>query len=398
MAVTSATAFCRLKLPMIDHSRLENLLRDLVHIESVNPDLVRGGSGEEEIARHVAGALQRAGIPARVDEIAPRRANVVATLRGRREGRTLMLNGHLDTVGVEGMSEPFSGRLEDGCLYGRGAQDMKGGLAAALVAMETLAREGLEKGQVVLTAVADEECRSRGTRALLESGVRADAAIVLEPTAMELATAHKGFAWAEVETLGRAAHGSRPQEGRDAILHMGRVLAGIEELEQELCSRPVHPLLGRGSVHASLISGGQELSSYPAGCKLSLERRLLPDEDGFTFERELAQIITRLSRSNPSFQVRTVITYAAPALETPREAPIAQALFESARAVVGGRARFGGASFWTDAALLVAAGIPSVLFGPGGDGLHSTVEYVILEDVALVAEVLVKCVRAFCNA
>jgi acetylornithine deacetylase len=383
---------------MIDRRRVESLVRDLVQIESVNPDLVPGGSGEAKVAGYVADVLNDAAVPARVDEIAPQRANVVAELRGRRKGRSLMLNGHLDTVGVEGMPDPFSGRLEDDRLYGRGAQDMKGGLAAALVAIETLAREGLEKGQVILAAVADEEYRSLGTKALLESGVRADAAIVLEPTAMEVATAHKGFAWAQVETLGRAAHGSRPEEGRDAVLHMGRVLSGIEELEQELTSRPKHPLLGRGSVHASLISGGQELSSYPASCRVSLERRLLPGEDGSTFERELADIITGLSQADPHFQARGTVTYAAPALETPRETPIAQALFDSARAVLGERARFGAASFWTDAALLTGAGMPSVLFGPGGDGLHSTVECVNLEDVALVAEVLVKCVRAFCEA
>jgi acetylornithine deacetylase len=383
---------------MIDRRRLESLVRDLVQIESVNPDLVTGGSGETRIAGYVADVLERIGVPARVDEIAPQRANVVAELRGRREGRSLMLNGHLDTVGVEGMRDPFSGRIEDCRLYGRGAQDMKGGLAAALAAIETLARERLEKGQVILAAVADEEYRSLGTKALLESGVRADVAIVLEPTAMEVATAHKGFAWAEVETLGRAAHGSRPEEGRDAILHMGRVLSGIEEVQQELSSRPTHPLLGRGSVHASLISGGQELSSYPASCKVSLERRLLPGEDGSTFERELADIITELSQVDAHFRAQSGVTYAAPALETPREAAIAQMLLESARAVLGERARFGAASFWTDAALLTGAGMPSVLFGPGGDGLHSSVEYVNLEDVALVAEVLVKCARAFCEA
>jgi acetylornithine deacetylase len=382
---------------MIDRRRVESLLRSLVQIDSVNPDLVPGGSGEADIARYVADVLKRTGVAVRVEEMAPRRANVVAVLRGQQEGRTLMINGHLDTVGVEGMPDPFSGKLEDGRLYGRGAQDMKGGLAAALVAIETLAQEGLEKGQVVLAAVADEECRSLGTRALLESSVRADAAIVLEPTAMELATAHKGFAWAEVETVGRAAHGSRPEEGRDAILHMGRVLGGIEELERDLISRPAHPLLERGSVHASLISGGQELSSYPANCKVSLERRLLPGEDGFTFEHELELILARVHRADPRFQASAKVTYAVPALETPKEAPIAQILFEAVQSALGARARLGAASFWTDAALLDGAGIPSVLFGPGGEGLHSSVEYVNLEDVALVAEVLVKCIRAFCK-
>jgi len=373
------------------------VLSQLVKIESVNPDLVPGGSGEEAIARHLAQSLQSAGLEVRLQELSPGRLNAIGVLKGSGAGRSLMLNGHLDTVGVAGMEAPFLPRIENGLLYGRGAQDMKGGVAAALVAVATLAREPRLRGDVVFAGVADEEYKSAGTRALLASGVRADAAIVMEPTALEVVTAHKGFAWAEIETLGRAAHGSRPEEGLDAIAFMGRVLVEIERLQESLNAGPGHAILGCGSIHASLISGGQELSSYPAQCRLNLERRLVPGEDATTFNGELQGIITKLTEQDPRFQARITIGYSAQALETSREAAIAQALARAAKSVMGHEAPFGTQSFWTDAALLSQAGIPSVLFGPGGAGLHSASEYVRLDQVLQCAETLAACARDFCG-
>ena len=381
---------------MIDRAQIASVLSDLVKIESINPELVARGSGEAAIARYVADFLRRAGLKARVQKLGRYRANVVGVLRGRGGGQTLMLNGHLDTVGVAGMENPFSARVEAGRLYGRGAQDMKGGIAAALLASSILAGETRLRGDLVVAAVADEEYKSIGTRALLDE-IKTDAAIVMEPTGLEIATAHKGFAWATVETLGKAAHGSRPQDGVDAIAMMGRVLGGIESLQAKLEGAPAHPLLGSGSVHASIISGGQELSSYPSDCRLSVERRLLPGEDASTFERELGEIVSHLGREDRKFRARTTMGYSALALETARECPIAQTLLGCARKVVGRPAKFGAQSFWTDAALLNDSGIASVLFGPGGAGLHSPVEYVRLEDVALCAETLVECAKEFCE-
>ena len=381
---------------MIDRAQVAAVLTDLVKIESINPELVAGGSGEAGIARYVADFLRSAGLKTRVQKLGPHRANAVGILRGRGGGKSLMFNGHLDTVGVAGMEAPFSARVEKGRLYGRGAQDMKGGIAAALLAAATLAADSRLPGDLVVAAVADEEHQSLGTRALLEE-IKTDAAIVMEPTGLEVATTHKGFVWATVETVGNAAHGSSPQDGVDAIAMMGRVLGEIENLQKNLGAAPGHPLLGAGSVHASIISGGQELSSYPAFCRLSVERRLLPGEDASTFERELGEIVSRLSQQDSKFRARTVMGYGALALETARECPIAQTLLGCARKIVGRAAKFGAQSFWTDAALLNEAGIASVLFGPGGEGLHSAVEYVCLEDVALCAETLVECAREFCE-
>lgn len=381
---------------MIDLPRVTEVLRDLVRIESVNPQLVPGGSGEQTIARYVADYLGGAGLEARVEEVSPGRWNAVGILRGQGDGKSLMLNGHLDTVGVENMSEPFSARIENGRLYGRGAQDMKGGVAAALIAAATLAKQPPLKGDLVVAGVADEEYMSAGTRALLEN-VRTDAAIVMEPTNLEVATAHKGFVWAKVETQGRAAHGSRPQEGIDAIALMGRLLGEIEGLQEKLSSGAGHPLLGCGSVHAALISGGQELSSYPEQCRLNLERRLIPGEGASTFERELREIVSSLESQDSRFRAHIEMGYSASALETVRESSIAQVLLGCAQKVVGPSAHFGAQTFWTDAALLNDAGIPSVLFGPGGEGLHSTTEFVRLEEVKLCAETLAECARNYCG-
>jgi acetylornithine deacetylase/succinyl-diaminopimelate desuccinylase family protein len=381
---------------MIEKSRIAEVVADLVQIESINPKLVPGGCGEAAVARYVVDFLRGAGLDARLQDLGEGRWNVIGILRGRGKGRSLMLNGHLDTVGVEGMAEPFSARIENGRLYGRGAQDMKGGVAAALLAVVALAEGPRLHGDVVIAGVADEEYQSVGTRELMKT-VQADAAVVMEPTGLEVAVAHKGFVWADIECRGRAAHGSRSQEGLDAIAFMGRVLGEIESLQARLSAGVGHPLVGCGSVHASLISGGQELSSYPEKCRLSLERRLIPGENASTFEGELRGIIARLKARDPHFNARVEMGYSALALETAQESLIARTLLASARKVVGPSAKFGVQSFWTDAALLNDAGVPSVLFGPGGGGLHSKLEYVELEDVRLCAETLVQCAKAFCE-
>ena len=188
-----------------------------------------------------------------------------------------MLCGHVDTVGVDGMAAPFDPVERDGRLYGRGAQDMKGGVAAMIDAARMVAEGGLPAGRLIVAAVVDEEYASIGADALVTRW-RADGAVVTEPTDMQIAIGHKGFAWFEVETRGRAAHGSRPREGRDAILRMGRVLGELEALDRRLQAAPPHPLLGTASLHASIIDGGRELSSYPDRCGLKLERRTVSGE------------------------------------------------------------------------------------------------------------------------
>ncbi len=371
------------------------LLRDLVAIDSVNPTLVPGGAGEAAIADRVATELRQAGLDVEVTDIAPGRPNVVARLEGRAPGQTLVLCGHTDTVGVEGMSAPFDPVERDGRLYGRGSQDMKSGVAAVVDAAVTLARDGgLDSGCLVVAAVADEEHASLGADAFATTH-RADAAVVTEPTGLRLATCHKGFEWVEVETRGRAAHGSRPAEGRDAILGMGRVLAGLDAVNARLAAGVPHPTLGVASLHASTIEGGRELSVYPDRCRLRFERRTLPGEPVDAGLHEVCGVLEVLTRDDPRFEGTARSLLSRPPYVVADDAPICRALGDlwSAR---GGDATPTGMSYWTDAAILSAAGTPSVLFGPTGAGLHGAEEYVEVDSVRACRDVLVELARGFC--
>jgi acetylornithine deacetylase len=370
----------------------ERLVSELVAIDSVNPTLVPGGAGEAEIARFAAGWMEQAGLDVEVVEPEPGRPSVVGIARGRGGGRSLMLCGHLDTVGVEGMEQPHSARVRDGRLHGRGGYDMKGGVAAAMLAAAAVARSGLA-GDVIVAAVADEEHSSIGVQAVLERR-RANACVVTEPTGLDVMVAHKGFAWWELTATGRAAHGSQPDLGIDAIAAMGPVLIALAELERTLGARR-HELLGPGSVHASLIEGGRELSSYPDRCVLSIERRTLPGEGAGQLDAELARLVAAAGGSAAELSGRTTLVRA-PFEVSPQE-PIVALLLERATARLGRAPAVRGHSAWMDAAFTAAAGIPTVVFGPDGAGAHAIEEWVDLASVAACAEVLADTARAFCG-
>jgi acetylornithine deacetylase len=365
---------------------VETLLGRLVSIDSVNPTLVPGGAGEREIAGFVAGWAEDAGL--RVEIVAPERErpSVVATAGGKGGGRSLMLNAHLDTVGVAGMAAPHEPRLEDGRLHGRGSYDMKGGLAACMLAAAAAAEEGLA-GEVIVTAVSDEEHSSIGVQAVLER-IRADACVVTEPTELRVCVAHKGFAWWRITARGRAAHGSRPDLGSDAIARMGPALGGVAELDRRLESR-VHPLVGRASVHASLIAGGQELSSYPERCVLDVERRTLPGETRDDLEGELRGLLGGALDGE--------ITLIREPFEVDADEAIVDVVGRQAAAVLGRRPELVGAPYWMDAAFTSAAGIPTVVFGPRGAGAHATDEWVDLGSVRTCAETLLATAIEFCR-
>jgi acetylornithine deacetylase len=296
-----------------------------------------------------------------------------------------MLNAHMDTVGVVGVTDPFTARLEGNRLYGRGAHDMKGSLAACMLATAEAARRGL-RGDVVLTAVSDEEFASVGTAAVAAS-IRADAAIVTEPTEMQLAIAHRGFVCFEIETIGRAAHGSRPHLGIDAIAKMGRVLVEIEGLDRQLRAHPTHARLGSGSVHASLIEGGQEYSSYPARCLLQAERRTIPGETAELAEREIRDILSVSGREDPEFSGEVRVIASREPFEVAEDAELVEIVRRSGASVTGVEPDVVGVSFWADSALLAAAGIPTVLFGPRGEGAHAEVEWVDIGDLERCVEI-----------
>lgn len=375
----------------MEHAR--QLLRDLVAINSINPSLVPGAPGEGDAAACLAGALRASGLDVTTADVAPGRPNVVGVLEGAQPGPTLLLCGHLDTVGVDGMDAPFTPVERDGRLYGRGTQDMKGGLAACAGAAHLLAAEGLSRGRLIVAGVVDEEYASIGAEALVRDW-RADGAVITEPTDLSVAVAHKGFAWLELQTYGRAAHGSRPDEGRDAILAMGRILGVLERFDQELRARPTHARLGSGSLHASTIAGGTEASMYPAHCRLFVERRTLPGEDGARALHEIEQMLAVLRKNDAEFKADVRLVVDRPGYELDERAELPQQLVVAGRAR-GLEAKITGMTYWTDAAILGAAGIPTVIFGPRGAGLHSPDEYVELASVDECAYTLAALARQF---
>jgi acetylornithine deacetylase len=370
------------------------LLRDLVAIDSVNPTLVPGARGEAAVARRLADELRSSGLTVEITDIAPGRPNVVGVLEGRRRGRSLMLCGHTDTVGISGMARPFAADIRDGKLFGRGSQDMKGGIAAMVTAARTIVESGgLDRGRLLIAAVADEEHSSIGADVLVKTWT-AHAAVVTEPTGLDVAVAHKGFQWVAVETRGRAAHGSRPRDGRDAIMRMGRVLSRLERLEKSLRDGAPHDLLGQSSLHASIIDGGEELSSYPAKASLQFERRTLPGEPPDIGLTEIMTILEQLRQEDAEFEADARMVFGREPYAIDPSSPLPDALIRAASSV-GCGARRVGMTFWTDAAILGAAGIPTVIFGPGGAGLHSTEEYVLVEDVCRCRDALVELARTF---
>jgi acetylornithine deacetylase len=371
------------------------LLRDLIAIDSVNPSLVPGGAGETGVAARAADEMRAIGLDVEVTEIVPGRPNVVGVMEGPRPGPCLMFCGHLDTVGVTGMKAPFDPVERDGRIYGRGSQDMKGGLAAMVGAASRLAASGgIKAGRLILAGVADEEYASIGAESLVTRW-KADAAVVTEPTDLIVAIGHKGFSWLEISTQGRAAHGSRPRDGRDAILRMGRVMSRLEQLDRDLQSRTPNPVLGTGSLHASLIEGGREMSTYPDRCVLKMERRTIIGESLDTALDEVRLILEELKRQDTDFEASVTFMFGREPYQIAEGHQLTHAICEAVLAT-GRDARHSGMSFWTDAAILGSAGIPTVIFGPGGAGLHGIEEYVIAEEVLACSDALAHLAAGFC--
>ena len=380
----------------IDTAYTTRVLQDLVRINSVNPVLDPASPGERAIAEYVGDAMSSLGAEVRYHEPKPGRVSVVARLGGSAPGRSLMFNAHADTVDVAGMPEPFSGDLRDGRVYGRGAFDMKGGLAAMMGAVKALADAGSpHAGEVLLAAVADEEYASLGTEDLLRH-YRPDAAIVTEPTALDICLAHKGFAWFEVTTRGKAAHGSRFDLGVDANMRMGRVLAGLDVLEQDVRARRPHPLLGPPSLHAATIAGGSGLSTYAASCRLQVERRTIPGEGRPAITDEIRSLLRGLVERDPSFEADLEVLLVREPFEVSPDAAIVRAVTEAATAVLGRRPSFVGQTPWMDAALLAGAGAETVVFGATGEGAHAKEEWVDLASVHQLARCLAESAVRYC--
>jgi acetylornithine deacetylase len=371
-----------------------DLTRQLVSIESVNPTLAPGDAGEGEIARFVTTWAEGNGLTAETIPTADGRPNVI--VRGRRtaDGPTLMLCGHLDTVGLGAMERPLEPRIDGDRLIGRGAYDMKGALAATLVACRDATRAGVN-GQVIVAAVADEEHASLGIQAVLEH-VTADAVIVTEPTELAIGIAHRGFVWVEIEVIGRAAHGSRPHLGVDAIFRTGPVIAALEAYNVRLQGQR-HPLLGPALLHASLIAGGSEMATLPDHVLLSVERRTIPGETQAMVEAEIEAVLRACRAADPALRAVARVTLARDPFEIDASHPFVGVVRDAAASVLGAPPAVDGLSFWADSAFTAAAGIPTVLFGPAGEGAHADDEWVSVGSLVTCAQVLTAAAHAFCR-
>jgi acetylornithine deacetylase len=375
-----------------------SLARAMVRIPSVNPAMEVGGSAEGEVSRRVGEWLRGWGFETSIPEVAPGRFNVVARHppeKARAQGPTLLFNGHLDTVGVDGMVvPPFEGRIEDGHLIGRGSCDMKGGVAALLSASAALARTG-HPGTVIVALTADEEHASLGMQALVDGGVHADAAIDCEPTSLAVMPAHKGFVWIRGLFRGRAAHGSRPDLGIDAIQHAAMYMTALDALAERLARTPAHPLLGRPSFHVGTIRGGSSPSVYPELCEVVFERRTLPGEREADVEQEFRSVLESVLASQNRLDALLEMTLARPGTEVPVSTPLVQGLLAAA-AAEGVEPRVEGMTAWVDAALLNEAGVPAVCFGPGSIArAHTADEWAPIDEIERCARILERFARAF---
>lgn len=383
--------------PKIDEKFLIEILTGMVKINSVNPGLVPNAPGEKEIVEYIAHHLSQIGIETVIDEIDNNRYNVTGVIKGSGDGKSLMFNGHTDTVSVEKMENPFSAEISDGKLYGRGSYDMKGGLAAMLTAAKALVESKIElKGDLVLAFVADEEYDSKGTEKLLEK-IITDGAIVTEPSDLNVCIGHRGFGLFEITTTGKVAHGGRPDEGIDANMQMGKVLNELKHLSDELNNMEPNPLLGKPSLHVPVINGGTEPFTYSGECKITVEWRSVPGDTSKEVLDKLHKIIQKLSDEDEKFNASIKKVMWRDPFETNKSNEIVKCLAGSVKNVTGKEPNYIGHNWWEDSGLIGEQGIDTVIIGPEGAGLHTENEWVEINSVLMLSEILLKTAVEYCN-
>ncbi|MGD8415252.1 MAG: M20/M25/M40 family metallo-hydrolase [Candidatus Latescibacterota bacterium] len=380
-----------------DHEFILNTLQSLVRIDSRNPGLEAGAPGEMELARHVRSLLGSWGYQPEMHDLAGNRANVVVRRPGTGSGPSLMINVHMDTVGVAGMDDPFSGAFRDGRVYGRGSQDTKGGMAAVLALAHALS-EGSEDlaGELVFAFVADEENDSIGTADLVER-VRTDAAVVIEPSELDVVIGHRGFGIFRIQTRGKTAHGGRPDLGVDANMHMVLALAELEPLRTEWAQQWRHPHLGSPSLHVPVLSGGRHRFVYSDACQADVECRVVPGQTAEDTERAVRRAVERATAGRSDLDVRVEPEMWRSPYEIDPDRPIVRATLAAGTRVLGREPRTGWHGWWEDSGLIGDAGIDAVVLGPTGAGLHTETEWVDVESVVQLADILLQTVREYCG-
>lgn len=372
------------------------LLCALTEINSVNNTLVPGAPGESEIADFIGQWFTDRNFEVTRLEATPGRPSIVACSKGATTDSKIMLNGHIDTVTIASYEgDGLKAIRKDGNVYGRGTFDMKGGLVAQMVAAHRAVQLGIT-GQVIVAAVSDEEHGNIGTEEVLKH-FTADVGIVAEPTMLGLTVSHKGFVWFDLTINGMAAHGSRHDLGIDAISKAGYALVALDKYATELTARPHVKYLETPSVHASIIKGGEEISSYPAQCTIAIERRTVPGETPEGVRAELVAILDEVAANTKDFSYELGGGFTRAPLQVSEDHEIVRLIQNHFQSHTGNPIEFRGEWYWTDAALMNDAGITTVLFGVDGEGAHAAIEWATESSVHIVADVLTDVVVQWCN-
>jgi acetylornithine deacetylase len=373
---------------VIDRSDLTALLSDLVRIPSVNPRMGTG-TGEAEIARYLIERLRGLGLTPAVTDVQPGRPNVLVTAAGRAGGRHLLFEAHTDTVPPStGQADPFTPRLDGDRLYGRGACDTKASVAAMVTALQSVLSLPARAATITVAFTMGEEAGHLGAMALVESGFRADGAVVGEPTSLDLVVAHKGAARFKVAVAGRSAHSSNPQEGVNAIGKMAKVILALEERIVPALAQRRHPLVGAPTLSVGRIEGGLQVNIVPDRCSIEIDRRLNPGERWADVHQTLGSLLKDLQAEDPDLQATVEEPFQLlGSMETPADAPILRVAQEAVRRI-DGEHPIRGVAYGTDAAELSAVGIPCVVLGPGDIAqAHTATEYVGVQDVVKAAAI-----------
>lgn len=382
---------------MIDEPFLVNTLKKLVQTNSVNPHLDPDGKGEQEIGIYISDLLESLHVETSINSLGPDRLNVIGTLKGSGTGKSIMLNAHMDTVGIKGMEDPFSATIKDGKLYGRGAYDMKGSIAAMLAMAKAIKEQNIElAGDVILAFVADEEFESVGTQQLIKT-YKTDAAIVTEPTNLDICLAHRGFGVYEITTRGKTAHGGNHNDGIDANSKMGLLLAELHALAKKLLDKKGHPLLGQASLHVPVMKGGQSLFIYAEECTIKVERRTLPGETKEDVIKELENIVEKLVKKDKNFKATIKPVIWREPYEISRQSKVVKTLQECATNILNCQPAYIGHSWWEDSGLIGKSGTETVIIGPSGGGIHEHIEWVDLQSVIDLSQILLQTTVNYCS-
>jgi len=385
-------------MPVV-RAELEALLSELVSIDSRNPWLIEGGPGEGAVARFLEARLRALPVEVSVDEVAPGRPNVVARLRGAGGGPSLCLNAHTDTVGDASWPGRSMDPVVDGDhLAGLGAADDKGHCAIALLVLESIVASGVRlRGDLVCAWTMDEEATSLGTQDLV---VRhpTDTAIVVEPFGLGRVTiTHQGFGWIDVVVRGRAAHGSAPDVGIDAISRMAEVVRRLDRLERERFTADPHPFNGKTVYHASTIVGGSDYATYPASCTLGIEIGTQPGETIEARVRDIEAIFEEIRAEIPDFDAEVVVKLHRDPFEARGHEELWDAIAAATREVLGRDPVAAGENAWMDAAVMQGAGIATLSVGASGDHLHAPDEWVSIPELVSVGEILERTILRYCG-